>query len=122
MAEHPTRDTYVTANDRPSCAVCAVCGTSLHGRADQRYCTPACRQSAYRARTSTATLQPQLTPTGRSRRDHTVYECAYCGQRLAGEQWCPECQRPARRIGPGGFCPSCGDPITIADLTEAPMA
>jgi hypothetical protein len=118
MSEHPTRDTYVTANP----PTCPVCGTSLHGRADQRYCTPACRQSAYRARTSTASTQPpQLALTGRGRREHTVYECGQCGQRLAGEQWCPECQRPARRIGPGGSCPSCGEPVTITELTEAPM-
>ena len=45
MPEHPTRDAYVTATS------CPVCATPLNGRADQRYCTPACRQTAYRART-----------------------------------------------------------------------
>ncbi len=116
MPEHPTRDTYVTAT------ACPVCATPLTGRGDQRYCTPACRQAAYRARTSTAAPPPSPLPAaGRTRRQHTVYECGECGQRLAGEQWCTDCQRPARRIGPGGSCPSCGDAITIADLSEAPM-
>jgi len=38
-----------------------------------------------------------------------------------GECGCPDCQRPARRLGPGAECPSCGDPVTITDLTEQPM-
>lgn len=118
MPEHPTRDGYVTATN------CPVCDTALNGRADQRYCSPTCRQTAYRRRTQNPTPQPSATPPAarrRSRREHTVYECADCGQRLAGQQWCPDCQRPCRRIGPGGTCPSCGDPITITDLIEAPM-
>ena len=115
MPEHPNRDAYVTATN------CQVCATALHGRTDQRYCTPACRQAAYRNRTDPPSRQAQPLPLGRSRREHTVYECGGCGQRLLGEQWCPDCQRPARRLGPGAECPSCGDPITITDLTEAPM-
>ena len=118
MPENPSGDGYVTATS------CPVCATPLNGRADQRYCTPACRQSAYRARTQTPEPQPPALPPlppGRSRREHTVYECGACEQRLLGEQWCPDCQRPARRLGPGAECPSCGDPVTISDLIEAPM-
>ena len=82
--------------------------TSLNGRADQRYCTPACRQAAYRRRTP-PTPRPSTPPPppARRSREHTVYECGDCGERLLGEQWCPDCQRPARRIGPGAPCPSC---------------
>ena len=119
MPEHPSRDGYVTAT------TCPICATALHGRTDQRYCTPACRQTAYRARTQNRAPQPSAPPPpppDRSRREHTVYECGGCGQRLLGEQWCPDCQRPARRIGPGAPCPSYGDPVTITDLTEPPMA
>lgn len=119
MPEHPRRDACVTAS------TCPVCGRTLNGRADQRYCTSTCRQAAYRARTTTEPAPlpptPPPLPTGRSRREHTVYECGDCGERLLGEQWCPDCQRPARRIGPGASCPSCGEPVTITDLTEPPM-
>jgi len=115
VPEYPTRDGYVTPTG------CAICGTPLTGRADQRYCSHPCRQAAHRRRTSPQLEPPQL-PLGRQGiREHTVYECGDCGQRLAGQQWCPDCQRPCRRIGPGGSCPSCGDPITITDLIEAPM-
>jgi hypothetical protein len=118
VPEHPTRDGYVTATR------CPICATPLAGRTDQRYCTPACRQAAYRRRTPSPAPQPPAPPPpapGRSRREHTVYECGDCGQRLLGEQWCPDCQRPARRIGPGAPCPACGDPVAISDLTEPPM-
>ena len=119
MPEHPTRDGYVTATS------CPICATALHGRTDQRYCTPACRQAAYRRRNPsprTPTIgAPASSSTGPFRREHTVYECGDCEQRLLGEQWCPDCQRPARRIGPGAPCPSCGDAVAITDLTEPPM-
>jgi len=114
VPEHPTRNGYVT----PS--LCPVCATPMHGRADQRYCTPACRQAAYRSRTTPPTHQGPPPLPGRSRREDTVYECGACGQRLLGEQWCPDCQRPARRLGPGAECPSCGDPITITDIPSRP--
>jgi predicted nucleic acid-binding Zn ribbon protein len=118
VPENPTRYGYVTPTN------CPVCGTALKGRAAQRYCSPACRQAAYRRRTPSPTPQPAtpVLPTpGRPRREHTVYECGACEQRLLGEQWCPDCQRPARRIGPGAPCPTCGEPIAINDLSEAPM-
>lgn len=116
MPEHPRRDGYVTA------ASCARCHTPLTGRTDHRYCSHTCRQAAYRTRTATtpAPAAPPPAP-GRTRRQHTVYECGDCGQRLASHQWCTDCQQPARRIGPGGSCPACGEAITITELNEAPM-
>jgi hypothetical protein len=105
MTDRPPRDTYVTAR------TCPICSTSLPGRSDRRYCSPACRQTAYRARNSTNDIPPhQPHPPPRPRRAYTIYECSDCGQRLAGNQWCPDCQRPARRIGPGGSCPHCAEP------------
>ena len=113
MPEQP-RDGSVTA---PGCLICAA---PLSGRVDQRFCRPACRQKAHRRRTN-PTISPPAVSNSRTRRDRTVYECDDCGQRLAGQQWCPDCQRPCRRIDFGGPCPSCGDPITITELIEAPM-
>jgi len=118
VPERPPRDAYVTATN------CPVFASALNGRADQQYCSPTCLQTAYRYRThlcEPAPSAPAALPKGRSRREHTVYECGACEKRLVGEQWCPDCQRPARRIGPGSECPSCGDPIAISDLTEPPM-
>ena len=38
--------------------------------------------------------------------------------RLLGEQRCPDCATFARRVGPGGPCPHCAEPVAIADLTQ----
>ena len=35
-----------------------------------------------------------------------------------GEQRCPDCATFARRIGPGGPCPHCDEPVAITDLTQ----
>ena len=48
-----------------------------------------------------------------------MYECAACGTRYLGEQRCPECQQFCRRIGPGGACPHCDEPVALADLLDA---
>jgi ribosomal protein L32 len=45
-----------------------------------------------------------------------VYECPSCGDRLAGQRRCPECNLFARRLDQGGCCPNCGDVITVHEL------
>jgi len=42
-----------------------------------------------------------------------------CETRYLGEQWCPDCVRPCRRIGVGGLCPHCDEPVAIPDLLTA---
>ena len=49
-------------------------------------------------------------------RSGTVYECPSCGVRYLGEQRCPDCRLFCRRIGPGGLCPHCDEPVAVADL------
>ena len=44
---------------------CAVCGSEFHGRADARYCSPACRQKSYRTRQSDAA--PKITAAEQTR-------------------------------------------------------
>lgn len=96
---------------------CPVCGTGFTRSRRQRYCSPACRQAAWRARhqREPAMPGPNVAPI-RRRREITVYACTDCEQRYYGEQWCPDCQRPCRRIDIGGLCPHCEEPVTITDL------
>ena len=54
-----------------------------------------------------------------SRTTSGVYECPSCGERLAGQRRCPECNLYARRLGTGGCCTSCGEILTINELLEA---
>jgi transposase len=118
-APHPTptprprRDEPVTMTPCPRCRA----GFAPVGR--QRYCTPACRQAAWRARTTTPVTAPDITtPRGVSRRDITVYQCADCDTRVLAEQWCHDCHRPRTRVDYGAPCPHCDEPVTIGDIVE----
>lgn len=94
---------------------CPTCQASLQPTRRQRHCSQASRQTAYRHR------QPDIPiPTTRSRRDTTIYTCTDCEQHYLGEQCCPDCQRPCTRVGAGGLCPHCDEPIAINDLIDPP--
>lgn len=98
----PPRDDIVTTS------TCPVCGTGFTRIRRQRYCTPACRQNAFRRRHQLPDpVADPVAPPGPRRRDVTVYTCPDCEQRYLGEQWCPDCARPCRRAGVGGLCPRC---------------
>jgi hypothetical protein len=57
-------------------------------------------------------------PTARPRREITVYERPDCGERLLGEQRCEHCQIFTRRVGIGGQCPHCDQPVAMTDLLD----
>ncbi len=74
-------------------AVCLVCGLGFTRVRRQAYCSPGCRQSAWRTRQThqaTTTASAVTVPARRFRRDVTVYTCTECEQRYLGQQWCPE--------------------------------
>jgi len=111
-------------HDRPSCndtetITCPICGTTATRTGRRCYCSDACRQAAWRRRTA-APSQPIVLPANRSRREHTIYQCDECDSRYLAEQWCYDCNRPARRLGPGGTC-SCGELITVDELLNAEL-
>jgi len=88
------------------------------GRA-RSWCSPRCRQAAYRARHRPLTpALPLLPEAGGSRTGSGVYECPGCGERLAGERRCQECNLFARRVGEGGCCPACSEIIIINELLD----
>ena len=47
---------------------------------------------------------------------HMVYGCPICEQRYLGERRCPDCNRFCRKLGLGGTCPHCDEPVLIAEL------
>jgi hypothetical protein len=100
-------------NDRET-ITCPVCGKTARRTGRRRYCSDPCRQTAWRRR-ATPLADPQPVLTARSRKTHTVYQCTDCDSRYLGEQWCPDCVRPCRRLGPGGHC-ECGEILTIEEL------
>jgi hypothetical protein len=120
MSANPVCDD--TRNDRQSRAICPVCGVEFQPNGRGRFCTPRCRQRAfrlhYRQTVSRATL-PDLTD--QLRRDHqliaqTVYECSSCQERFLGERRCSSCNRWCRNIGIGGECGGCGEFVTVTEL------
>lgn len=108
----PPRDDNVTTTP----AACPVCGTLFIPVRRQRFCSPACKQRAYRARRPAP--DPPAAAAGPPGRAARVYQCGECEQRYLGEQWCHDCTRPCRALGPGGYCPCCGEPVAISDLQE----
>jgi len=93
---------------------CPICGHTFVPVGRQRYCSDVCRQAAWRRRQPTA--PSVVPPPAPSQVALTVYECPACEVRLYGQQRCPDCQIFARRLGLGGLCPHCDEPVTLVDL------
>jgi hypothetical protein len=105
MPDVPSRNDGVTM-------ACPICQQPLLRTGRRRFCSEACRQAAWRRRHPTA-----LPPVpDRSPRPTTVYLCPTCDTRYLGEQRCPDCNTFARRVGPGGLCPHCDEPVAVNDL------
>ena len=45
-----------------------------------------------------------------------IYECPDCGERQF-QRRCPDCNLFTRRLGRGGRCPHCDEPLTLDELT-----
>jgi hypothetical protein len=106
-------------NDNETTSTCPACATTFTPIRRQRYCTPACRQAAWRARHADPIPQPAaVVPPRTPRRANSVYQCHTCDTRHLGQQWCPDCHRPCSRIDFGAPCPHCDEPITISDITD----
>ena len=95
-------------------ATCPICGRPFAPVGRRRFCSDACRQTAWRRRHSTRKALPPGPES--DPRPGIVYECPSCGARNLGQQRCPDCQLFCRRIGPGGYCPHCDEPVAISDL------
>lgn len=94
---------------------CPVCQQRFIPRGRQRVCSAACRQAAWRRHHPTAVATVGAVPE-RVTRATTVYECPSCEARFLGVQRCADCGVFCRRIGPGGPCPHCDEPVALADL------
>jgi hypothetical protein len=105
------------SRDDTGTTTCTVCQFPFTPAGRQRYRTSACRKTAWRRRHQ-GPAAPLPAPAARPRRDHTIYECPGCGERLLGQQRCPDCGIFARRVGTGGPCPHCGEPGAITDLLQ----
>jgi len=114
QAQAPLRNE--DSND--SAAACPACGQPFTPAGRRRWCSDACRQTAWRRR------HPAPGPAGSGTAappaaagNATIYQCPECDQRYLGQQRCDDCGTFCRRLGPGGACPHCDEPVAIKDLT-----
>lgn len=94
---------------------CPACQRPFSPVGHQRFCCEACRVAVYR-RCQEATAVPVVAPRRERRQPLTVYACDGCGVRGLCDQRCDECRKPMRRVGLGGSCPCCSEPIAVEEL------
>ena len=62
---------------------------------------------------------PVVVPApGVPRRSVTVYACQGCGARAVGVQRCEDCGSFMTRVGLGGECPACSEPVAVCELLD----
>lgn len=111
----PMRDVSRDDPFAPQDRRCPICGVLFASRR-ARYCSGACRMKALRRRRYFAAQKPSNpAPVGQPEWQ-PVYECSGCGERLLGNHRCPDCNRFGRRLGLGGPCPHCDEPVLLTDL------
>ncbi len=111
-----------TEPELPSChdavtMTCPICQRPFTPTGRRKFCSDACRAAAYRRRRDAA-RPPVVVPRAQPRRPITVYQCDTCGARALGEQRCEDCATFMHKIGIGGHCPSCSEPIAVNELLE----
>jgi hypothetical protein len=102
----------LTLRDDALTLTCAVCGRAFLRSGRRVFCSATCRQAAWRRRHPA----PQPSLPLRAPRHRTVYQCPECDSRYLGEQYCHDCGRFCVRVGPGGLCPACDEPVAVQDL------
>jgi hypothetical protein len=112
----------MTANPQPpSChdtvtITCPICQRPFTASGRRMYCSDACKAAAYRRRRDNH--PPAAIAAPRPRRPVTVYQCDTCGTRTLGSQRCDDCHTFMRRVGIGGCCPHCDEPVAIHELLD----
>jgi len=106
-----------SSRDDRATMTCPVCQRHFTPIGRQRYCCDPCRKTAFRRRHQEP-VAALTVPAARPRRDYTIYECPDCGERSLGEQRCQDCGTFPRRVGIGGPCPHCEQPVALADLLD----
>lgn len=94
-------------------SACPTCQSLFRPSGRRRFCSDACRRLAWDRRQQLAPAPGRVTPGGPPL---SIYGCAACGSRAAGEQRCERCRTAMARIGLGGICPHCDELVAVADL------
>ena len=114
-----SRDESVTILRSTRSARCSMCGLLFAARGRQLWCSPACRQTAFRWRSQSESLPttfPAMVRRVDRGRSNTVYACPQCEARTLGTQRCDDCNCFGYRVGVGGLCPHCEEPVALVDF------
>ena len=111
----PDDDNTTTTTNRLYCPVCWTPFTRIRR---QRFCSATCRKTAWARSHTPSPGAVEPVPPPRRRRDVTIYACPNCETRYHAHQWCDDCNQPCTRVGLGGLCPHCDEPVTITDLLD----
>ena len=117
MSAEPTNEDDAPLRHDAVTIPCPICETPFTPAGKRLYCSGACNAAAYRRRKHAAT-RPVTIPRAHPTTPITVYECDACGTRTVGQQRCQDCGTFMRRVGLGGACPHCDEPVAINDLLD----
>lgn len=113
---NPMRDVWRDGSDARQGRRCPVCDIQVSSTR-ARYCSSACRNRAWRRRRDQLAFSSQTQVSGQPSWS-AIYECPNCKRRLLGDHRCPACNLFANRIGLGGPCPHCHQPVLLTDLAS----
>ena len=105
----------------PARRLCPGCQQYFTAPGGRTHCTPACKTADWRRQ------HPNRPAPGQSASPPPdVYICPGCYHRYQHHQpsltapphACPDCAIPTRRIGIGGHCPCCDQPVAAIELLD----
>ncbi len=104
--------------DDGATTLCPVCRHSFSVVGRGQYCSDSCRKKAWRLRHQLSAVPDVVPVPGVPRRTLTVYACEACGTRALGRQRCDDCGAFMTRVGLGGECPACSEPVAVCELVD----
>jgi len=113
--QHPPAQPW---RDDGATKLCPVCQHRFKAVGQAQYCSDGCRKKAWRLRHRTAAVPVVVPAPGVPRRSLTVYACQACDTKALGVQRCEDCGAFMTRLGFGGECPCCSEPVAICELLD----
>jgi hypothetical protein len=97
---------------------CPVCEHRFTAVGRSQYCSDVCRKKAWRLRHQTSAAPVVVPVRGVPRRSLTVYVCPACDTKTLGVQRCEDCSVFMNKVGLGGECPACSEPVAVCELLD----
>ena len=116
--KHRQPEPSASLRDDDATKLCPVCRLPFSVVGRGQYCGDSCRKKAWRLRHRTTAVPVVVPAPGVPRRSLTVYACPDCDTRALGVQRCEDCGSFMTRVGLGGECPACSEPVAVSELLD----